>query len=90
MPFRVGGAERRIDLGSIQKALGADHRAQDLAWAKVVIVLGLDEKDRAFEWLEKAYQDRSYELIYLKVDPALDKIHADSRFTDLVRRVGIP
>lgn len=54
------------------------------------IYLGLGDKDRAFEWLENAYRDRSDVLIYLNVDPRLDSIRPDPRFADLVRRVGIP
>ena len=55
-----------------------------------LIYLGLGEKDRAFEWLENAYKERSDSLVYLKVDPWLDSLHSDPRFADLVRRVGLP
>jgi eukaryotic-like serine/threonine-protein kinase len=55
-----------------------------------LIYVGLGEVDRAFEWLDKAYQDRSDLLIYLKVDPRLDPIRSDHRFSDLVGRVGVP
>ena len=54
------------------------------------IYVGLGEKDRAFEWLEKAYQDRNPNLVNLKVSPILDPIRSDPRFADLLRRVGIP
>ena len=55
-----------------------------------LIYIGLGQDDQAFDWLEKAYRERSDQLIYLKVDPRLDPIRSDSRFADLVRRVGIP
>ena len=55
-----------------------------------LIYIGLGQNDQAFDWLEKAYRERSDQLIYLKVDPRLDPIRSDSRFADLVRRVGIP
>jgi TolB-like protein/DNA-binding winged helix-turn-helix (wHTH) protein/tetratricopeptide (TPR) repeat protein len=55
-----------------------------------IIYVGLGQKDEAFGWLEKAYRERSDLLVYLKVDPRLDSIRADTRFVDLVRRVGIP
>ena len=54
------------------------------------IYIGLGEKDRAFEWLEKAYQERSTHLVNLKVQPVFDPIRTDPRFADLLRRVGIP
>jgi serine/threonine-protein kinase len=55
-----------------------------------MIYIGLKEKDRAFEWLENAYQERSDLLVYLKVEPRLDSLRSDPRFADLVRRVGLP
>jgi eukaryotic-like serine/threonine-protein kinase len=54
-----------------------------------VIHLGLGEKDQAFDWMQKAYEDRSAWLVYLKVDPLFDPVRADPRFTDLIRRVGL-
>jgi len=50
----------------------------------------LGEKDRAFEFLEKAYRDRSAELINLKVEPVFDFLHSDPRYADLLRRIGLP
>ena len=50
---------------------------------------GLGEKDRAFAWLEKAYEEHSGSLILLRVTPALDSLHSDPRFVDLSRRVGL-
>ncbi len=55
-----------------------------------IIYVGLGQKDEAFGWLENAYRERSDLLVYLKVDPRLDSIRSDTRFVDLVRRVGIP
>ena len=55
-----------------------------------VIYAGLGNKDEAFAWLNRAFQDRSYLLTYLTVDERLDKLHSDSRFDELRRRVGLP
>ena len=55
-----------------------------------VIHAALGDKDQAFAWLEKGYEDRSGWLIYLKVDPMFTPLRADPRFADLVRRVGLP
>jgi tetratricopeptide (TPR) repeat protein len=54
-----------------------------------VVYLGLGDKDQAFAWLDKAYQDRSSLLIWLKVEPLFDPLRADPRFQDLLRRVGL-
>jgi len=53
------------------------------------IHLGLGETERAFEWLERAVEEHDAWLVWLKVDPVLDGLHADPRFADLVRRVGL-
>jgi len=49
----------------------------------------LDNKDEAFEWLEKAYRDREGRMTLVKVDPLLDGLRSDSRFEELTRRVGL-
>lgn len=50
----------------------------------------LDEKDEAFEWLGKAYEERSSKLTDLKIDPDFDNLHSDPRFSALVRKIGLP
>jgi tetratricopeptide (TPR) repeat protein len=55
-----------------------------------VVYAGLGDRDQTFAWLEKAYQDRSFFLIWLKVEPRFDNLRDDPRFGDLVRRVGLP
>ena len=54
------------------------------------VYIGLGNKDEAFVWLEKAFQERSNYLAYLKVFPILDPLRSDPRFADLVQRVGLP
>ncbi len=49
----------------------------------------LDEKQQAFEWLQKAIEERSSEVIYIKVSPAFDSIRSDPRFVDLMKHVGL-
>jgi tetratricopeptide (TPR) repeat protein len=51
---------------------------------------GLGEKDQAFAWLERAYGERDGNITNLKVDPEFDSLRSDERFTDLLRRVGLP
>jgi serine/threonine protein kinase/Tfp pilus assembly protein PilF len=54
-----------------------------------ILYTGLGDKDRAFEWLDKAYEDRSELMSWLKVDPRLDSLRSDERFTKVMRRVGL-
>ncbi|MCI0405544.1 MAG: tetratricopeptide repeat protein, partial [candidate division Zixibacteria bacterium] len=53
------------------------------------IYAGLGDKDKAFDWLEKAFEERSQALVFLKVDPHVDPLRADPRFTALLRKVGL-
>jgi TolB-like protein/DNA-binding winged helix-turn-helix (wHTH) protein/Tfp pilus assembly protein PilF len=50
---------------------------------------GLGDKDQAFAWLEKAYAERSGSVRYLKVERRLDPLRSDSRYRDLLRRLGL-
>jgi tetratricopeptide (TPR) repeat protein len=49
----------------------------------------LGDKDKAFEWLQRAFQDRAYLIMYLKVAPNLDPLRSDPRFTEALRGVGL-
>ncbi len=53
-----------------------------------VVYAGLNEKDKAFYWLERAYQERSNWLTLIKVGRRLTNLHGDPRFDDLLKRVG--
>ncbi len=50
----------------------------------------LGDKDNAFAWLEKAYQRKASELIFLKSDHGWDNLRLDPRYADLIRRIGFP
>ena len=54
------------------------------------IHIGLGENDRAMEYLEKSYEEHSHWLIYLHIDPSMDRLRDNPRFQDLLRRVGLP
>jgi serine/threonine-protein kinase len=48
------------------------------------------ERDQAFVWFEKVYEDREPSLLWLKVAPDCDNLRSDPRFADLLRRVNFP
>ena len=54
-----------------------------------LLYVGLGEKDKALESLERAFQEHSTWMLHLKVDPRLDPLRFDPRFQDLMRRVGL-
>jgi serine/threonine protein kinase/TolB-like protein/DNA-binding winged helix-turn-helix (wHTH) protein len=55
-----------------------------------LVYAGLGEKDRAFEWLEKAYDAHDKGMLYSKIDPCLDPLRFDPRYQDLLRRMNFP
>jgi TolB-like protein/DNA-binding XRE family transcriptional regulator len=59
--------------------------AYDLA----LVCVGLGWTDQAFEWLDKAYQERSGWLTYLRVEPRLDSLRMDARFGEMLHRLRL-
>jgi TolB-like protein/DNA-binding winged helix-turn-helix (wHTH) protein/Flp pilus assembly protein TadD len=57
--------------------------------AFVIAYLGLGDTEQAFAWLERAYEEQSPLMQYLKVHPFFDPIRNDPRFRGLLRRVGL-
>lgn len=53
------------------------------------IYAALGEKENAFHWLQKAYEERSPQLPLLKVDPRFDMLRLDPRFQDMLRRMKL-
>jgi len=58
-----------------------------VAQAGLYVTLG--DRDHAFEWLEKAYQERRGWLAYLKIEPMLDGLRGDPRFDRLLERMRL-
>ena len=55
-----------------------------------VVHAGLGQRDQAFSWLEKAFDDKVARLSGVRADPRLASLHADPRFADLLRRMNLP
>ncbi len=55
-----------------------------------MIYAGLEDSDRAFDWLEKAFQQRSWELPIIKQSPVFVNLRTDRRYLPLVDRLGLP
>jgi TolB-like protein/Tfp pilus assembly protein PilF len=53
------------------------------------IYTALGDKEKAIAYLEKGYEERAFQMQFLKVDPRWDKLRDDPRFVDLMRRVGL-
>ena len=85
---RMGrAADARKVIADLQEQLKKGYVAPT-DFAKVYI--GLGDKEQAFAWLEKGYQQHDFWLTFLKGDPIFDSLRSDPRFQDLLRRVGPP
>jgi TolB-like protein/DNA-binding winged helix-turn-helix (wHTH) protein/Tfp pilus assembly protein PilF len=54
-----------------------------------LVYLAMGDRDAAFGWMEKGYEDQAEWLLWLPVDPMFDGTRDDARFKELVRKVGI-
>jgi eukaryotic-like serine/threonine-protein kinase len=59
------------------------------AHVRAPICLGLGEKDQAFAWLERAFEERDWQMAWLAVDPFWDGVRSDSRLTRLIEKTGM-
>jgi serine/threonine-protein kinase len=77
------GSQQALDELMAKRAQeDADEIAEVYAWR--------GEKDRAFEWLERAYQQRDGGLSTIKTDPTLASLRTDPRFDALLRKMKLP
>lgn len=72
----------------LEQEMEESKRELNTAFDMAEIYAQLGEKDRALTWLVKAYEERYFMMMYLKVAPNLDPLRSDPRFADLLRRVG--
>ena len=84
------GAERywqwRLDY-STERAKRGESVVSPTTLARLYAQLG--EKDQAFEWLEKAYEERDGDLLFINNRPDFDPLRDDPRFHDLLRRMNL-
>lgn len=77
-------SEARRNLSELE---GLKERKYVPAYDMAIAHLGLGEKERAMEWLLKAYEERSGWLAYLRVEPRLDALRPEPEFVELMKRV---
>jgi TolB-like protein/Tfp pilus assembly protein PilF len=82
--------ERKQSIQIIDELMAASKESFVPALWFALIYAGLEERDQAFSWLEKALEERFNRLAYLKVEVLWDPLRSDPRFADLLRRVGFP
>jgi len=85
---RAGRKKEAIRILEQLKALSKQRYVEPTGLA--MIYAGLGDKDQAFVWLEKAFDERSIGVPAIKVDARYDSLRSDPRFQDLLRRMGLP
>jgi TolB-like protein/DNA-binding winged helix-turn-helix (wHTH) protein/Flp pilus assembly protein TadD len=80
-------SEARTVLDELKQASEQEYVA---APSVALIYAGLGEKDQAFAWLEKGYEQRAFQMQWIKLEPRWDSLRSDPRFQDLIRRIGFP
>ena len=89
--YALGRAGRRHEARKMLDELREIAKPRDPAPFRMAMVhIALGEKERAFEWLDKAVEARDWQMGLLIVEPALDDLRSDRRFDALVERVGLP
>jgi eukaryotic-like serine/threonine-protein kinase len=89
--FAYGRSGNRHDALSVLEELKSAVETDDGALIRIAeVFVALDDRESAFDWLEKAYQRRALSLRFLKTEFPFDPLHSDSRFKDLLQRVGLP
>ena len=82
--------ERDLALSLVAELEAASERAYVPAPLVATLHVWLGQTERAFAWLEEAYEERCDLMCFLKASWGWGPVRSDPRFTDLVRRVGIP
>ena len=59
-------------------------------YLRALIYAGLEEKEQTLYWLEKAFQERSGYLVWIRVQKEFDGLRSDPRFQEFVRRMKFP
>jgi DNA-binding winged helix-turn-helix (wHTH) protein/TolB-like protein len=73
----------------LEQEMEESKREPSTSFDMAEIFAQLGNKDQAFVWLERAYEERYFMMMYLKVAPNFDPIRSDPRFAELLRRVGL-
>jgi DNA-binding winged helix-turn-helix (wHTH) protein/TolB-like protein/Tfp pilus assembly protein PilF len=79
----------RVEAERVLRELEQQKQRYVSPYTVAAIYAGLAEKDEAFKWLEKAYQERDIWLINLKVDPVFTPLRPDKRFAEMLGRIRL-
>ncbi|MEW6210508.1 MAG: winged helix-turn-helix domain-containing protein [Acidobacteriota bacterium] len=72
----------------LERRLDAIEKTRRSPYNTALLYAAADERDRAMEWMERAFEERDPMLVSIKSDPAVDSLRADPRFDRLLTRMG--
>ena len=81
-----GEAVKMLDRASEQSSGRGENSAVFLA----LLYSSLGERQKALDWLQRAYEQRDPDIVFIRVFPAFAPLHSDRRFQDLIRRMNFP
>jgi DNA-binding winged helix-turn-helix (wHTH) protein/TolB-like protein/Tfp pilus assembly protein PilF len=104
MELSEGSTLPLASLGHLYAVTGQREKARDVLtqldrrgrhryvspYFRAAIYAGMGDQERAVTWLEKAYEERAYWLISIKVNPWFDPLRSDPRFQSVQQRIGFP
>jgi TolB-like protein/lipopolysaccharide biosynthesis regulator YciM len=86
-----GAAGRRADALKLVRKLETQAAGQHVSsYDMALAFMGVNDKDQAFSWLEKAVSDHAGRLMFLNVEPRFDSVRSDPRYAELVRLLRFP
>jgi len=89
--FTLGRAGRERDATAAIDELDMLARSRFVtAYGMALANVGLGRVDDAFQWLERAFDERSHWLVWLRLDPRFDSLRRDPRFAALLERMRYP
>ncbi|MBI3609704.1 MAG: winged helix-turn-helix domain-containing protein [Nitrospirae bacterium] len=91
LAFTLARSGQKVEAGRLLHQLSALSKQRYVpSYSIALIHVGLGQKDQAVAWLEKAYQERSTDIVHLATDPRFDELQSIRRFRELLGRIGLP
>ena len=89
--YALATVGKRDEALAVAKELEQKYEAKEMDGVRIASVyLGLGDKDKVFEWLEKDFQTRRPTLMEMRLELEFRSLRDDPRYKDLLRRMGLP
>ena len=88
--YHYAVAGRQTEAGELLKEVEEQYAQRKAVGQSVAVIYeGLGDRDQAFAWLEKDFEQHSSELAYVVIRPQFDRLRADPRWAVVRRRMGL-